>query len=91
MLSPMKQNYLLSFFFALTLLFASCTETGKAKSAVKYDPWIHGHDTVFHLQFSKDTSTTDFYNLISFIESKSLFSGFDKKSVGLEILFYFKR
>jgi len=65
--------------FILPLFFASCNQVDKSKNVTKYDPCINGHDTTFHLQFSKDTSTSDFYYLISFIESKGLFSGFDKK------------
>jgi hypothetical protein len=75
----MTQKIVFLIAISLTLLFADCNQADKTKTATKYDPCTNGHDTTFHLQFSRDTSTSEFYSLISFIESKGLFSGFDKK------------
>ena len=75
----MFNKFIFISFSILTLFFAACKQTVKSKSETKYDPCVNGHDTLFHLQFSKDTTKNDFYDLINFIESKGLFSGFDKK------------
>lgn len=71
-------------FFILILLFTACGQADKSKSAANHELCANEHDTTFHLSFILDTSTTDFYHLINFIESKGLFSRFSKEKCWFE-------
>ena len=70
-------NYLL--LFTSLLFFIACNSKKEQTPKTKYDPCINGHDTTFHLRFSLDTSTQDFYQLLNFIESKKEFTGLNRK------------
>ena len=73
----MKVKYLLQTILSLLICFEGC-KSPKKKEIIKRDPCLVIDDSTFHLLFSIDTTTTDFYKLLDFIESKGEFSRFDK-------------
>jgi len=73
----MKKLLLLLLIGILTL--TACKSVNDKTVTKAYDPCIDGRDTTFYIDFTKDTSTKDFYQLLNFIESKGAFNRFNKK------------
>ncbi|MGG9963807.1 hypothetical protein [Ferruginibacter sp. SUN106] len=69
----------LPIFLIFLLLLTSCKSQKEKTPPYIYNPCTSGHDTTLHLDFEKDTTTKDFYQLLDFIEHKGEFSRFDKK------------
>lgn len=61
-------------FIVVSFLSLSCREQRKSDVKALIDPCLVAHDTTYTLQFSMDSSSTDFYNLLDYIESKGQFS-----------------
>ena len=75
----MSQQFLKILFVACVLVFSIASNNNKLQLKNGIDPCENGIDPIIHLQFEKDTRTTDFYKLIQFIESKGEFNRLDKK------------
>ncbi len=65
---------LFSLFIVINLFCLTCREHQKPDVEDPIDPCLNGHDTIYTLHFSPDSSSMDFYGLLDFIESKGQFS-----------------
>lgn len=68
-----------SILLTIFLTIAACKNVNEKSVTHIYDPCIDGHDTTLYIEFTKDTTTKDFYQLLNFIEDKGEFNRFDKK------------
>jgi hypothetical protein len=66
---------------SLIIVPLGCSDHTKAQAPIdnKTDPCIHKKDTLIPLSFTADTTTSDFYQLLRFIESKGEFSRYSSK------------
>lgn len=66
-------------FMIIIVVAVSCQtpQTGDDKTVAATDTCASRHDTTFYSTFTRDTTTTDFYALLNFIESKGEFTRFN--------------